>query len=90
MSTTQTELERNRHVWAHGFRCFHIRITNIKRQGRRGVQTVEADGVQFPSGHVVIDTDDLPRKGYASMDDLMESLSQYGPVDIEESGEVEV
>lgn len=84
----QTVISALMPIWKYTFRCFHIRITNIRRQGRRGMQTVEADGVQFPSGHVVIDTDDLPRKGYASMDDLLESLAQYGPVDVEEVGEV--
>ena len=76
-------------VWKYTFRCFTIRITNTKRQGRRGVQHLEAYGVVFPSGHVVIDAD-LPRRGYESMSDLLETLSQYGTVGIEEACEVSV
>ena len=41
-------------------------------------------------GHVVVDTDELVRKGYESMTDLLELLNMYGTVEIEELGEMSV
>ena len=73
----------------HGaFRCFQLHFIGAKRPGRRGVQHLDAYGVVFPSGHVVVDTDELARKGYESMTDLLESLNTYGTVEIEELGEM--
>jgi len=72
------------------FRCFLVRFDNAKKQGKRGIQHLEAYGVEFPEGEVVISTRDVPRKGYANMTDLLETLAQYGNVEVEELGEVSV
>ena len=72
----------------HGLRCFYVRFDNSKRHGRRPVQRFAALGVVFPSGSVAIETDDLERKGYDSMTDLIEDLSQHGKVEVKELGEV--
>ena len=90
MSTQQQLTASTTLVWHHTFRCFHLRVDNSKRHGRRPLEYIETYGVVFPCGRVAVAMDDLPRKGYENMDDLMESLSQYGKVEIEEVGEVSV
>ena len=102
MSTTQNELAFGGTAWlaelarrqrlrSLGFRCFHLRFTaEHMRRGRRITQHIESDGVCFPSGHVVLDTDELERKGYESMTDMMESLGLYGTVTVEDVGGVSV
>ena len=69
------------------FRCFLVRFDNSKRHGRYPVQHHEAYGVEFPEGEVAINTR-VQRIGYMSMTDMMETLSGYGNVEVQELGEV--
>ena len=89
MSTTQTVVTPVRKQ-LYTFRCFHLRVDNSKRRGRKPVEYIETYGVVFPCGRVAVATDGLPRKGYENMDDLMESLSMYGTVTVEDVGGVNV
>jgi hypothetical protein len=60
-------------------RLFVVTFDNSKKRGAgRQIQSYDAEGIVFSSGHVVIDTLCAPRPDYASMQEMQEALGQWG------------
>lgn len=75
-------------VSKHAMRCFLVQFNNKKTHGRFPIRTYEAYGCVFPGGHVALDSDDAPRRGYESRNEMEEELGKYGDVEVQELGEV--
>lgn len=72
------------------FRIIRVHFDNSKRQGRFGLRRYEAYGVVFPSGHVVLDSEDAPRQGYESERAMQEDLERYGTCETQKLALAEV
>ena len=65
-------------------RAFLVHFDNHKKRGVvKPVESHEAEGVVFSSGHVCLDTDHAIQKGYVSLGEMQEQLGKYGTVRIE-------
>lgn len=74
----------------HAFQCLRVKFDNRYKYGKYPFQSYEAYAVIFPGGHVVLDSEDAPRKGYESRGEMERELGKYGKVEVEELGEVDV
>jgi hypothetical protein len=58
---------------------FTIYFDNSKKRGvGRPVQHCEAEGTLYSSGHVHLDTQDIPVCDYASLQQMIDQLSEWG------------
>ena len=62
---------------------FRITFDNSKKRGRgRPLKRVECEGTLYSSGHVHLDTQDLPAPDFLSLGQLEEYLGSIGQYEI--------
>lgn len=61
---------------------FTLTFTNKKRQGRYGYRAYECEGTLYPSGHVHLDTMDLPVRDYLTFRQMRDYVSSFGECSI--------
>jgi hypothetical protein len=57
---------------------FRLSFNNKRRQGRSGLQTRYCLGTLYESGHVHLDTNELPVNNFDTLTEMQEYLEQFG------------
>ena len=67
-----------------GYGLFTVKFDNSKKRGKgRTLQSCNAWGVLYPSGHVHLDTPELRVHSWLSLDQMRDYLEEFGKCEIE-------